>query len=239
MVYPFRYNDKELDSKNGLNWYDYGARHYDATLGRWHVVDPLADKYYGYSPYVYCANSPLLLVDPDGCEIVIGSLFGRILAFLGVNNFENKVQHQISQLKKDDSVVSQMINRLEQSDKTISIKPINVIGNKTIPDDSENITKPQGSTIQFNPDERFTRGREERDPRIGLVHELGHADDLANGKAKEFNYGKAMDGNLEEQAKSIENERHAIEMENRIRKVEGLKLRNPEDYYKKINKKNK
>ena len=65
-VQPFKYNGKEFDGKNGLNWYDYGARHYDATLGRWHVVDPLADKYYKYSPYTYCANSPLLLVDPDG-----------------------------------------------------------------------------------------------------------------------------------------------------------------------------
>ena len=66
MVYSFRYNDKELDSKNGLNWYDNGARHYDATLGRWHVVDSLADKYYGYSPYAYCFNNPMTFVDEDG-----------------------------------------------------------------------------------------------------------------------------------------------------------------------------
>ena len=65
-VQPFKYNGKEFDSKNGLNWYDYGARHYDATLGRWHVVDPAADKYYGFSPYTYCSNNPLLFVDPNG-----------------------------------------------------------------------------------------------------------------------------------------------------------------------------
>ena len=68
MVYSFRYNDKEFDSKNGLNRYDYGARHYDATLGRWHVVDPLADKYYGTSSYSYCFSNPILYKDPTGKE---------------------------------------------------------------------------------------------------------------------------------------------------------------------------
>ena len=63
---PYKYNGKELDTKNGLNWYDYGARHYDAALGRWLVVDPLAEKYYSTSPYTYCLNNPVKYVDPTG-----------------------------------------------------------------------------------------------------------------------------------------------------------------------------
>ena len=55
-VQPYKYNGKELDTKNGLNWYDYGARHYDAALGRWFVVDPLAEKYYSVSPYAFTGN---------------------------------------------------------------------------------------------------------------------------------------------------------------------------------------
>ena len=65
-VQPYKYNGKELDRKNGLDWYDYGARMYDAALGRWHAVDPMSEKYYGVSPYLYCANNPILLVDPNG-----------------------------------------------------------------------------------------------------------------------------------------------------------------------------
>ncbi|MBQ2857059.1 MAG: RHS repeat-associated core domain-containing protein [Bacteroidaceae bacterium] len=65
-VQPYKYNGKELDTKKGLNWYDYGARHYDATLGRWLVVDPLAEKYYTLSPYIYCNNSPIRYIDPTG-----------------------------------------------------------------------------------------------------------------------------------------------------------------------------
>lgn len=65
-VQPYKYNGKELDAKNGLNWYDYGERHYDATLGRWHVADPMAEKYYSLSPYNYCVNNPILLIDPNG-----------------------------------------------------------------------------------------------------------------------------------------------------------------------------
>ena len=66
VVYSFKYNGKEFDSKNGLNWYDYGARHYDATLGRWHVVDPLAEESYPVSVYSYCENNIVNKNDPTG-----------------------------------------------------------------------------------------------------------------------------------------------------------------------------
>jgi RHS repeat-associated protein len=67
-----RYNGKELQTQSlagrALDWYDYGARFYDPTLGRWHSVDPLAEKYNSWSVYHYCANNPLNYTDPDGMQ---------------------------------------------------------------------------------------------------------------------------------------------------------------------------
>ena len=70
-----KYNGKELDKMHGLNTYDYGARQYNPVTARWDRVDPLCEKYYGMSPYVYCGNNPVMLVDPDGREniVVVGS----------------------------------------------------------------------------------------------------------------------------------------------------------------------
>jgi RHS repeat-associated protein len=74
-IQPYKYNGKELDTKNGLNWYDYGARYYDVAIGRWNAVDPLAEKYYGISPYAYCVNNPISLIDPDGKAAQIPPFF--------------------------------------------------------------------------------------------------------------------------------------------------------------------
>jgi RHS repeat-associated protein len=63
---PYLYNGKEIDRMNGLNENDYGARWYDAAVGRWGSVDPLAEKRQWISPYVYCSGNPVNRIDPDG-----------------------------------------------------------------------------------------------------------------------------------------------------------------------------
>jgi RHS repeat-associated protein len=87
---PYKYNGKELDTKKGLNWYDYGARHYDATLGRWLVVDPLAEKMGSWSPYAYCYSNPLKFVDVDG---KYGESIWDISSLLiGVKSFSDNIK---------------------------------------------------------------------------------------------------------------------------------------------------
>ena len=60
----FTFSAKERDAETGLSY--YGSRYYSSDLSIWLSVDPQAAKYPGLSPYVYCANNPIKLVDPNG-----------------------------------------------------------------------------------------------------------------------------------------------------------------------------
>lgn len=64
----FKYNGKELDRTNGLNWYGYGARNYDAAIVRWDGMDKLCEKYSPFTPYGYCLNRFLNYYDKIGNE---------------------------------------------------------------------------------------------------------------------------------------------------------------------------
>ena len=67
----FKFNGKELDRTNGLNWYDYGARNYDAAIVRWDGMDKLCEKYSPFTPYGYCKNNFVNAYDKDGNDVFV------------------------------------------------------------------------------------------------------------------------------------------------------------------------
>ncbi len=62
----FKYTGKETQEE--IAWMDFGARMFDAQLGRWFVVDAMAEKYHHESVYGYVFNNPINFLDPDGNE---------------------------------------------------------------------------------------------------------------------------------------------------------------------------
>ena len=62
----YTFSGKERDEETGFSY--FGARYYQPNLSIWLSVDPMADKYPGLSPYAYCGNNPVRLVDVDGRE---------------------------------------------------------------------------------------------------------------------------------------------------------------------------
>lgn len=215
---PYKYNGKEYDSKKGLNWYDYGARHYDAALGRCHTNDRFAEKYYSMSPYQYGANNPVNNIDVNGDTIVVNpnpnGLIDNVKMFFGFDTkYQKDVKADLQQLKKDDKEIGEMIIELEKSKNVHSITRTKRGESNSSGFDREKAKKdiPQGSIINYDPDVKTDINGNHRTPRIGLIHELQHSSDVDKGIMSYENIGNGIPMR----------EIRAINTENKIRKRTG------------------
>ncbi len=124
---PYTFSGKEKDWETSYHY--YGARYYDSDLSIWLSIDPLASKYPNLSPYVYCMNNPVKLIDPDGREIVIrgadgnATIYTQGMKYDGKDKFTQQAIRALNKLSNGRSkTATSMVNELSESDNKFTIK---------------------------------------------------------------------------------------------------------------------
>jgi len=132
----YTFSAKERDPETGLSY--FGSRYYSSDLSVWLSVDPMAGKYPSLSPYTYCADNPVRLVDPNGEDIEIVTetdANGKLIITINFTaKIENKSSHSYSKEEmeqiRDD--ISSGIKRYysRQYDAANVVTNVDIICNK-------------------------------------------------------------------------------------------------------------
>ncbi len=169
---------KEEQEELGLDWMDYGARNYDASLGRWMNIDPLAEVYYGMNPYGYVFNNPVQLFDPDGMRVKYVRQEGQSRKEFRQARREFKRTNR--RLSRDSKTHKQNFKTLKKSKNTHSISfnrgkgsSVERVGAK-----NRETGNDTNVNIDLNQESDGDQGNE-----FVIAHELSHVVDDDNGSS--------------------------------------------------------
>ncbi|WP_339695964.1 RHS repeat-associated core domain-containing protein [uncultured Marixanthomonas sp.] len=208
--YKYGYNGKERQEELNLNWIDYGARNYDAALGRWMNIDPLAEDYFDNSPYNYVANTPLIAYDPDGKRIAI----------VGDKDYRQQVLAKLISLALASETGAAQLNATIKSDNTLTFfDPESDFDNLNMSDADKNGNRSVGFSIdKENKSLDAENGRNGKELASNSNTKIGH--ELAH-------FNNDYEGILIQNGRQMRNpfdasEVQAVEVENQIRKELGM-----------------
>ncbi|SFF61066.1 RHS repeat-associated core domain-containing protein [Thermoflexibacter ruber] len=228
----WQFNSKEKQTELGLHWHDYGARNYDAQIGRFFKVDRFAEKYYNFSPYQYAANNPIRYIDVNGDSIYVqydghnltyrngqfyyasGERTGKVF-LTKPKSFLSGVLTALNQLGSKTQKGKELVNFFSNKENNAYIKA----GNKNSEGHGTITIKKDltGSDIMTK------EGIQESPLWLDLGHELAHTQDyLTNGEGV---YDKWLDNPKDPHDPYKQSEKYATHVENIMRAQAGLPLR--------------
>ena len=115
----YTFSAKEKDAETGYSY--FGSRYYSSELGIWLSVDPMSDKYPSLSPYTYCADNPVKLVDPNGedYEVVVE---GNTITIKATYYVTKDTRKGVEEAIRNFTEQSPYLSYTSQEGKTYSIK---------------------------------------------------------------------------------------------------------------------
>ncbi|MBR3558578.1 MAG: hypothetical protein IKN78_06880 [Bacteroidales bacterium] len=224
----YTFSAKEKDTETGYSY--FGARYYSSDLSIWLSVDPMADKYPSLSPYTYCADNLVKLVDSNGEEIYVGDDYyyrNGYLYYKGTEDvyvpeqgsFEEKALKSLNTLRGTKQG-GELMSPLEgETGKDVILKDANnnpnTPGKVELNDYVYSNDDFKSATIYWKPEGVQLFKMLEPNATTDLGHEFSHAFDKANGTT----YPTDKVDNCPR------NEWQAVYRENMIRKELGLSYR--------------